>query len=216
MSAWIHTKVCSDAEARHQFNWYDKAPKTCTPMHVAIREPVGISYDFVWGTTPTIAEAWRAAHQLWDADGLSPPIDVGAYIDYVNDISEDVSALLDDVLSRRSTILTRVSICHGDMTLQNCIRVKDASRRVVFIDPGHHRGLPCRELDEAKLMQSLEGFCTLYRGLRFDPSPLPFAPTRVHYALLASHYARLLKHVQHEAAQAFAQRRIREILEDLG
>ena len=95
--------------------------------------------------------------------------------------------------------LTGCEVIHGDLTFSNVIGH-------VFIDPGHDRGLPCRELDEAKLMQSIDGWEHVYRGwpqVKYDSFPA----RRIHWVLLLTHYIRMLRHVG-EIGQDFARRRI--------
>lgn len=76
--------------------------------------------------------------------------------------------------------ITPVVNPHGDLTCDNVIGD-------TFIDPGECHGLWCREIDEAKLMQSA-------RGWKHESRPLPFTPHRIHWVLLLSHYYRLLKY----------------------
>ena len=103
---------------------------------------------------------------------------------------------------------------HGDCTLGNVIRKRDGD--LVFIDPANPRGMPCVELDQSKLMQSLDGWEVIKYGLpqavvcptdwpRLEPNPL-------HYAFLATHYWRMLPYqVGDEQATRFAEMRLREL-----
>lgn len=154
-----------------------------------------IAYNFVVGQTP---RSWRtvwhlAESALWGRpdDPRVRPISRATYVGYVVDRALQ-SGIGDsrthNVIKQVLNIdLTPVVECHGDMTMQNVIGD-------VFIDPGQDRGLPCRELDEAKLLQSCEGFCELYRGTRTPDDAHLMRPGRSVHVLLLTHYIRLLRH----------------------
>jgi hypothetical protein len=140
---------------------------------------------------------------------------------------------------------TPVASCHGDLTLENVVWVRMAPEtpieymmyqmdwqfltgekglppegRFVFLDPGHSRGLPCRENDEAKLLQALE---ELDEGhWRDKPCSGEIAHWYVtkmaslpHRVLLASHFLRLLRHAaKHKSWRVeHARRRLQELTE---
>lgn len=196
------TKWGTPAQAR----WLEEAPHAVVPSNIKVHIDC-YSYDFVEGKHPTDwRKVMRQAELLWGWQGCTPlEIDVGAYIRYCEErwVPE---ACLREI---RKAKLTPVAMCHGDMTFANAIETRDGD--IIFIDPGEHRGLPCRELDEAKILQSLDGFDVVYRGWA-QPMAYPKFPTRrIHWALLATHYARLLRHVKHEPSLAFARQRIEEI-----
>lgn len=196
--------IKSDSD-RHQASWYAQAPAGLIPSGLELTGTL-LSYDFVQGQHPTDWQAvHRAASGFWAMPGPTLPIDPERYIDYC---CADHPVLAREI---RVAVLTPVALCHGDMTLANVIQ--DRTGRLTFIDPGYDRGLPCVELDEAKLLQSLDGFDVVYRGWQ-QPQAWPKMPTRrIHWALLATHYLRLLKHVEHRPSRDFAQQRIKEICE---
>ena len=79
---------------------------------------------------------------------------------------------------------------HGDLTRENMVW----NGRLFLIDPGELRGLPCRELDEAKMLQSTLTQWEYLKGHEPWKHDIPFKLTRVNLALLASHWIRLSKH----------------------
>lgn len=162
-----------------------------------------LQYHFVQGSLPTsINVVCCAAERLWCHDDKEKlPIDRDAYIKYVLKRCDECSIEFIDMPS--NSILTPVAFCHGDMTLDNAVMHPD--RGIVFIDPGDPRGLPCRELDEAKLMQCADGWCD-----RDIQPALPFRPRRIHYWLLWSHYVRMLRH-QAGHRLTFAHKRIGDL-----
>lgn len=183
-----------------------------------------LSYDWVAGVHPTNgAEMHRFMVQaLWGS--LLPncmELDRTAYVSYVTDRARQATTVTGDKFFNRDDMrrimralefviddeLTCVSDYHGDCTNHNVL--KTPSGRMILIDPGEARGLPCREIDEAKMLQSYEGFCEMYRGtprLRWTVSP-----SRIQLVLLMSHYIRLLHHIYDDRCVAFAVRRIESI-----
>ncbi len=107
---------------------------------------------------------------------------------------------------------TPVAFTHGDMTFSNVIVGYDGLG-AVLIDPGNHRGLCCRELDESKIMQSYDGFEAIYRGIVKPIHTVTHVikPRRVHHLLQISHYVRLLKHVTCQESREFAELRISQL-----
>lgn len=189
----------------HAFTWYHQLDR-CKPNNIAWAEGV-LSYDFVEGVHPNKwTRVWEEADfALWSGE---PKLEVNRdeYIDYCKSrCSLDLSNTYWTIYKH---YLTKVRVCHGDFTFANIIKTHLGH---VFIDPGHARGLPCRELDEAKMLQSLDGFDEVYR--QWAPHHLyPKFPTRpIHWALLATHYARLMHHVKHQPSLDFASQRIIEL-----
>lgn len=170
-----------------------------------------IMYDYVDGVPATnVMAVWHAANAgLWEYGSEREPMEVNGYINYVLNrtpvryVSKVTSYLTDNLKD-----LTPVAICHGDMTMYNAIQSGD---NIVFIDPSPCHGLPCREMDESKMMQSLDGFGTLFRGLPNVDAWPRFRYKPAHFALLLTHYIRMLPHVTDDA-NAFALQRIEELL----
>lgn len=105
--------------------------------------------------------------------------------------------------------LTPVAYCHGDMTLENCIDT--GGDGIVFIDPGYPRGLNCREIDQAKLLQSLRG----WHELKGYPKPISIYNWRpIHFALYVTHLIRLLCHpeLHTEVLLAWAVNEVKEMI----
>ena len=187
-------------------------PEQCRPRRIVVNDD-SASYDFVVGVEPT----WREVHDtaaawLWGS-GFGPvdKSDVEVYKEYVIQKSRPLGlyGIMDDLLCRlRASDLHHADFCHHDLTLKNCVKTP---RGVVFLDPGVSRGLDCIEIDEAKLLQSLDGFDCVYLGHPSPPAYPRMCVRRCHYILLATHYIRLLHHVKDAAACSFARRRIMEI-----
>src|SRR6266478_5059826 len=148
-------KTCQDANA--QVKWFDSVRDGYKPKDIVSQLPNQYSYKFVIGHAPRDPMAvWLdAGYAIWD--GVETlPMDRRAYIDYVESIEpHDCFDLID---TKR---LTPVHNCHGDLTLYNCIEQPHDSK-IIFLDPGNCRGLPCKELDEAKILQSCDGFDTVH------------------------------------------------------
>jgi hypothetical protein len=203
--------------------WYASVPLDFRPKNVHVDGPV-ISYDFVEGQMPTQwTYTWKAARvALWGDDklkGLSLHSD--RYVGYVLEKLECLHFFdrkMKDKIQRlvareiENDALTPAYNVHGDLTLSNVVT---NGKDIVFIDPGDHRGLPCREIDEAKIMQSLDGWDVVRHGA---PSPLAyprFATRRVHWVLLITHYVRLLCHRHPDDAISFAVQRLEELVRTL-
>lgn len=188
------------------------------PTNIVRAHDEAYEYDWVEGMH---CRQWKA---VWDAtkvacwDGDTQPIERynrEAYTHYVLCASIDTHVSASHITAATSIILraplTPVRMCHGDLTFANVILHPHCG--VILIDPGCDRGLTCREMDESKLLQSLDGFDEAYRG--WTPTPAQsacFWPAPIHWALLLTHYVRMLRHVN-EVGQAFARRRIKEINE---
>ena len=185
---------------------YERMHADARPTNIIAIGNHVLQYDYVPGAP---CRSLRAIHATAEArvwqEWLTPQrIDVKAYIDYMNAIHHT------HIWNRlRFLPLTPVHCCHGDMTVENTVLTLD--ERVVFIDPGFDRGLPCRELDEAKLLQSYDGWESVKRGWQpLECFELPFKVTEVHHVLRLSHYYRMLRH-QTGDARRFAERKIDEI-----
>ncbi len=104
-----------------------------------------------------------------------------------------------------------VNLVHGDATL--CNFVVGVNGRSTAIDPGQHRGLCCREIDEAKLLQTACG----WDHIRHNQSPPldmigHYVDTRrVHQLLLITHFVRLLRHPHTRDALELAEACIRQL-----
>jgi len=203
-------------DARRQCEWLQQLPGRNRPSGIAISQ-AGCSYNFVEGRPPTSWAIVRASayNAIWKQSGPMLDRDRPAYLDYSRQAMRDTmdQGYHPQIERALSYILVDylhpVAACHGDLTFANCIQTRDDT--IVFIDPGHHRGLPCEELDTAKILQSLDGFGVVYRGWA-QPQAFPKMPTRrIHWVLLMTHYLRLLRHVTHEPSLKFARRRIVEI-----
>lgn len=199
-------KYYSDvAEWDRVHKWYMCCPDRVRPRNVGSDAINVLSYDIEIGLHPTCwAQVRKAAEILW---GEHSPYPIGErrdnYVNYVGDRAREAIGQgwlksfdprwFDPITTDK---LTRVERCHGDMTFMNIICAYGG--RVVFIDPGSTQGMfPCRELDEAKVLQSIDGydqyfgFPQAYRHGLFDVRT-------VHKALLISHYVRLLRHQNHK------------------
>lgn len=207
-------------DARHQYEWWQRVVPDVRPDGVRFdHERETLEYDFVEGVVP---QDWQLVHQ-WAAQCLWQPatcagdgVDPHAYIKYVEDRAGEAErrgfrlppmTTIFDVLGRAR--YTPARLCHGDLTLKNCVLTVEG--RLVFLDPGHDRGLRCVELDESKLMQSLDGFDVIYRGHPQPPAVPKLRAQPVHWALLATHYVRLLLHVRWQPALDFAVGRVHDI-----
>jgi hypothetical protein len=200
-------------EGGKAFAWYTTVPNELRPCHI-LRLAGGISYRLTVGTH---ADGWQAvcdaACDLWfKPNTLALQIDRAGYLIYCLNKAKQLKIKLPQHLQNilLHARITPVVQCHGDMTFANVIK-EQGTGRLVFIDPGCHRGMPCTELDESKLLQSLDGFDVVYRGWP-QPMAYPKMPTRpIHWALLVTHYVRLLHHVKCRKSCTFARQRIKEI-----
>lgn len=207
-------KTCSDA--LYQLRWLRALPSECRPSKLDIGlYPNEYSYDMLLGESPSISDVWLTLRQYVWSRGAYLGIARVEYVNYCNEAAKDLPhptlrTIFDELLTAK---LTSVSRCHGDATVSNAIREHD-SRRIVLLDPGHARGLPCRELDESKLMQSMDGWGYARYGKKScGGEPHPWKMKRIHYVLLLTHYVRLLKHNHPRNALTFARKRIDELVE---
>lgn len=209
-----------DRDGAATMRFYNEVdPRHCPS--VCVRVGKYVSYEFVVGDMPRdlVAVLQAAENAMWF--GETTPISPSGrvfYSDYATKKATFVGiphdacrAIFDELIDAE---LTPVRVCHGDMTAENVI-VEASTGIVKFIDPGNARGLPCREIDEAKLMQSMDGW---ERAKGLDPKwdlnacLQYFQPKRVHWILLASHYARLLMHQHSAACLIHASNRLRYII----
>lgn len=187
-----------------EWRWYNNTPPHTRPPGLTFRREE-LSYDMIVAPPTTdYRPVIKMMEPVWEPQGCRDHqfINVELYIQYVALRSPDnrVGAAM---LKLKRADLTPVHTCHGDLTLQNVVGN-------YIIDPGDPRGLPCREIDEAKIMQSLDGYDVIKYGYP-PPFPCVFEGARkVHYVLLLSHYVRMLRH-QKGHVLAFAQRRITEL-----
>lgn len=190
-------KLCRDAmECEHHINWFSSIDKAVQPDGVTREGDETYSYEYVRGDHPSDpVRVWAFAYKyLWAPHSTSIlTIARTLYADYVLErwVEQgykrgDFTCLAYHIMSAP---LTGVHRCHGDLTLENCI---ETGSGVVFLDPGYHRCLPCAELDEAKLLQSCDGWH--YRKHAKHCQVFPFSSMPIHTALLITHYVRLLRH----------------------
>lgn len=199
-------------------------PSCCRPRGITYGESSGLmSYDMVIGRhcvdpgkilEAADAHLWGTRHEHMK----KLPIDPLEYERHVMQVAEAFDCKREASLACRyvethSRELTPVNDYHGDMTIGNVLEDEDG--RVVFIDPGRAWGLPCVQLDLAKLCQSLDGFCAIYRNVPQPSGLFVHAASALVDAISLTHYVRLLAHVKKEAARAFARRRIVEIHKEL-
>jgi len=179
-----------------------------------------LTYDFIQGYHPTqYGKALDLLYRAWQQYGPGDylPIDKHAYVSYCISLIDRTEYLSGNIKERLSILiaalntmpLSPVRWCHGDATFHNMIMTGHESGKL--IDPGDCRGLPCRELDEAKMLTSYEGFDVVTYGAP-QPEVFPRPSIRpVHLVLLASHYLRLLHHNWPGHVLKFAIDRINEI-----
>ena len=139
-------------------------------------------------------EALRAAyHHVWRLYSRPEPREINpcAYVKYIESLNFkgcDLSRIFNTITSGE---YTHCHHCHGDMTLQNAIY---ANGPVKFIDAGDPRGLPCVQMDVAKLLQSAWGWDELFGEVVIEPNAIHNYMSREVLALLATHCVRLLRH----------------------
>lgn len=209
-------KVCSWEDSLHQVRWMTGLSLSTGNPNLIPRnlkpEKFGYSYDFIEGECPVNPSRVPALiefceRNLWRQILASEwiPMDVPKYACYIMEVAKgldlcDVGFKIASMLS--CCTFSPVVACHGDLTLENVVWVpgwlpKDFyPGSFVFIDPGYDRGLPCRELDEAKIVQSMEEY--QIRGNIIRGDALDWLISRwdssSHNVLLASHYLRLIRH----------------------
>lgn len=206
------TRVIKTGElAPWQYDQMRQWPGSVRPPDLQ-REVGGYSYDMIVGQPPKHwTQLWFAAEKLWESSSNQLEIRRMPYMEHVREVwmrfDPECKSAADRIQSLLYDLdLTPVALAHGDLTIQNMIGDR-------LIDPCSTHGLPCREIDEAKMMQSGEGLCAAYRGFPvLDMTG--FVQRLAHYVLLLTHYVRMVPHVNEKARQ-FAKRRIRELTECL-
>lgn len=212
--------------------YHNLAECNCIPGNVKLLGEYSYRYDWVEGTSPAIhiKDVYKTAVEYLWGDGTESPLlshkDRINYVDYAcHRLTEAVGSTpivrrLENCMVRFMVNgrLTPAHIVHGDMTLENMVERPDGS--IVFIDPGVTHGLNCRELDEAKLCQSILGH---WESIKHDTprmynlTCLPFVHRPEHLALEASHWARLLAHPELHDGQVMVAglQRLEVLLEEM-
>lgn len=182
----LRRKECQDAF--DQFSWLVQLPEQLRATNLRILHSTAYTYDEIEGDHPHHWNVmWCRALDFWYNGKDRLDIDRTAYVNYINSIMPGLP--IDEIMVAE---LTPVAMCHGDFTRGNFLVDKNGVTKI--IDPGHHRGLPCRELDEAKMMQSMDGWECITHGLPpMNVWPL-FNARKIHYVLLLTHYARITRH----------------------
>ena len=160
-------------------------------------------YSYLWapGDPPSSQDdidlIYETAQQALWTQKHPRPICMDAYIVYLEWKCGYVPPIIKDILLTQERALTPVDICHGDLTLENVVMDQG---RPIFIDAGASHGVECREMDEAKMLQSI---LTKWEYLKHSESrdwdwlrkaQTPFGVRDVHLALLATHWMRLAAH----------------------
>ena len=154
-------KKYPSAEAKNKALWfYVSVRSDHTPQLDGAGTDTELSYRWVDGRQ-AVPSDWTlvrktAARELWN--GQSADFHRRTYWDYVCRLATKLNVSVPPFVQWAvcDGPLTAVRVCHGDLTLANV--VINSRGAPVFIDPGDPRGLPCAELDEAKLLQSALGF----------------------------------------------------------
>lgn len=185
--------------------------KWCAPRMFVWEDGV-IHYDYVQGYHPTKVGpmVYAALERLW---GPAVKCKVDTYLDYMKtrmpaaDHELVSSYIVPDKLNGVQAVV-------GDCTFENIV-INDG--KVYFIDPGHARGLHCRELDIAKTIQSLRGWEHLKRPKVFPMrKPITFENySSASLAIYITHLYRLLKHAHPKQCHEWALSEIRATKEDL-
>lgn len=214
-------------KAEHEYSKLTNFPKFVRPRMLdkvwsvdsTAEEPIGYSYNFVHGQHPTDWQAVMAtAIPFWNV-GEKLPILVGEYQKHCIDVAKEVLSSTDylefsSLLHRGINIedLTPVANCHGDLTFANCIQ---HGCNITFIDPGNDYGMPCQELDESKILQSVKGWDVVAYGAQ-QPIIYPFMRVRkIHWVLLATHLVRLLRYDHPMDAKKWARETLKSVMNSL-
>jgi hypothetical protein len=155
------------------------------------------SYEAGHAPSRTGIRVLDALDKLWGTSNREP--DVVTYMQYMSDKMPDEHYRIVCASLRG---LTPVGQVYGDCTWENIVLTND---RVVFIDPGDPRGLFCKELDLAKLLQSERGWELVKKGGEGVQAPWP-ADNVV--ALYVTHLYRLLRHPHSEWSLLWAKKEI--------
>jgi hypothetical protein len=206
MSKHLHTEPSASDIHRH-LEFFARLPEGFKPTNIERVSETSYSYDRVAGHMPATQGEVRAVHETANRILWRPTIPISSsyidqahkedYIEYVQEkaaalwLNSEALANVFDIIRR--TPLYRVDEVHGDLTLENVL-ITGVSQ-VVFIDPGHPRGLVCKELDQAKILQSTFTKWDLMNGSSGSYwLHAPFVINPIHLALLATHWIRLLNH----------------------
>jgi len=206
------TKAIVDA----QLLIYESIHPEYRPTNIKRISECEFSYDFVNGPMcESIKDIWSAAKiAMWQGDTRNITMtERYEYVKYVFDLCDSfnsITQIRQGLLPILTDILTSVRCVHGDMTCCNTVSSQKL-KHSVFIDPADCHGLKCQELDEAKLLQSYDGWEFIKYGHKLNYGELPFEVRPVHTALLLSHYIRMLRY-QKDKVYDFAIKRIREIV----
>lgn len=193
----IKVKTTTKKIVEHQLVIYGFIADEYKPKNITRKSKDSFVYEYVEGNIcGNIALIWYTAQiALWK-NGPPRPISLTArlnYYKYVCDLWDEPSETIRKTLVPIITDpLTPISYAHGDMTCCNAILSTDD--RIVFIDPADSHGLECREIDEAKLLQSRQGWEKIKYNKTLTYDDVPFEIRGVHRALLLSHYVRMLRY----------------------
>lgn len=211
-------RVIKTGLSSEELAWWAAVPTRIRPKFIRTNINT-IECDWVYGRPPssgreyyaTLQLLWRTRIEPYDLRTVlgSGNIDLDTYAKRVAHDENGIRAC--DALREHVHELHTVEMTHGDASFSNVIMSYDGSR-ATLIDPGRNRGLCCRELDEAKMLQSYDGFEEVYRRILRPTDDPPFEVRRVHWLLLVTHYIRLLRHVPCRLSLEYANRRIHEIL----
>lgn len=180
-----------------------------------------LSYDWIDGRPPATYEEYKdKLREIWNVPDDNPALKRYAGLLQPRLMDFDLYAArcahhpmgiaaCKALAAMPSSTFTPVNMIHGDPTFSNII-IKYTTGKAELIDPGHHRGLCCKELDEAKVLQSYDGFERVCRRIqRPDDLDIPDCISQpVHWVMLITHYVRLLRHIKCERSLAFARMRI--------
>jgi hypothetical protein len=145
-----------------------------------------VHYTFMAGYHPTRPghRVYAALDSLWGQRCVQG--NTSEYRRYMDDKMQDA-----DLVFSKMTELTWVEQVYGDCTLENIILTPN---KVVLIDPGHPRGLVCKENDDAKLLQSLRGWENVKKGEEPEPKLMLDDVSDTVVAIYITHLYRLLRH----------------------
>lgn len=171
-------------------------------------EDHGYWYTYVEGHPPcTFAEVCavhRAAEHIWGSgSGVVPAI--GDFLTYLERKVPDARKVWIDRLIAHRNKLRPAEQVQGDMTLENIVIRPNG--QPVFIDPSPPRGLVARQVDEAKMLQSLltewEWHKREWKLFSTSVWRAPFPVSPLHIVLLALHWIRLLRHLEKHPNRVF-------------
>lgn len=219
MDEWI--KRCEGDQAMYAIEFNRRLSDEHALKHMRVTDEGDLAMERLDRHPSSWSEVeYVAVSALWEhGDGDYLPMSLHRYQEHCVEVtwqlrlSTRIANMICDALDThcQPEKLTPVKTCHGDLTLENVMYRGDV---LVFIDPGYHRGLPCRELDRAKLLQSHDGWHQAKTGHRVDTWPsMPHNAAVL--TLLMTHYLRILRHNHPLHCKCFAEQRMRELLEIL-